>query len=65
MEPGNSLPCLQEPAIGTYPEPDASSPHLHSLYLHDHFNVILPYSHASDENIFIFDVYEEGKIISI
>jgi len=28
MEPKGSLPCSQEPASGTYPKPDASSPHL-------------------------------------
>jgi len=28
MEPEGSLPCLQQPATGPYPEPDASSPHL-------------------------------------
>jgi hypothetical protein len=28
MEPKGSLPCSQEPAIGPYPEPDASSSHL-------------------------------------
>jgi hypothetical protein len=27
MEPKVSLSCLQEPATGSYPEPDASSPH--------------------------------------
>jgi hypothetical protein len=28
MEPKGSLLCSQEPTIGPYPEPDASSPHL-------------------------------------
>jgi hypothetical protein len=32
MEPDGSLPCLQEPAIGPYPEPDAYSPHLPNLF---------------------------------
>jgi len=31
MEIEESLPCSQEPASGPYPEPDASSPHLHTL----------------------------------
>jgi len=30
MEPEISLRCLQEPATGSYPEPDESSPHLPS-----------------------------------
>jgi len=28
MEPKGSFPCLQEPATGPSPEPDASSPQL-------------------------------------
>jgi hypothetical protein len=28
VEPDGSLPCSQQPAIGPYPEPDESSPHL-------------------------------------
>jgi hypothetical protein len=31
MEPKGLLPYRQESATGTYPEPDASSPHLSSL----------------------------------
>jgi hypothetical protein len=37
MEPEGSLPCLQESAIGSYPEPDASSPHLPTLFPKDPF----------------------------
>jgi len=32
METKGSLPCLQEPAIGPYPEPDKSSSHLTTLF---------------------------------
>jgi len=31
MEPECSLPCSQEPIIGPYTDPDASTPHLRSL----------------------------------
>jgi hypothetical protein len=27
MQPESSLPCLQEPSTGPYPEPDQSSPY--------------------------------------
>jgi hypothetical protein len=27
MKPEGSLPCSQEPSIGSYPEPDQSNPH--------------------------------------
>jgi len=32
MEPEDSLPCLQEPTTGHYPEPDATSPHLPTTF---------------------------------
>jgi hypothetical protein len=32
MEPKDSLPCTQEPAIVSYPEPVESSPHPHTLF---------------------------------
>jgi hypothetical protein len=32
MEPEVSLPCSQQPATGPYPELDASSPHLLTLF---------------------------------
>jgi hypothetical protein len=32
METEGSLPSTQEPATGPYPEPDASSPHLPTLF---------------------------------
>jgi len=33
MEPEGSLLCSQESGTGPYPEPDASGPHLHTLFL--------------------------------
>jgi hypothetical protein len=32
MEPEGPLPCLQEPATGTYPNTHESSPHLRILF---------------------------------
>jgi len=32
MEPEGSLPCLQAPTTGPYPESDASFPHLFILF---------------------------------
>jgi len=32
MKPKGSLPCLQETAIGPYPKPYVSSPHLPTLF---------------------------------
>jgi hypothetical protein len=37
MEPEGSLPRSQEAATGPYPEPDASSPHLQTLFLLETF----------------------------
>jgi len=33
MGPEGPLPCSQQPATGTYTEPDGSSPHLPTLFL--------------------------------
>jgi hypothetical protein len=33
MKPQGSLPYSQEPAYGSYPEPDSSSPQLLTLFL--------------------------------
>jgi hypothetical protein len=32
MEPDGPLPCSQQPATGPYPEPDASNPHIPTLF---------------------------------
>jgi len=40
MEPEDSLPCLQEPASGPYLKPHAPSPHLLTLFLKIHSNII-------------------------
>jgi hypothetical protein len=32
MGPDNLLLCSQQPAIGSYPEPDESNPHLPTLF---------------------------------
>jgi hypothetical protein len=32
MEPESSLPCLQKPAAGPYPEPDESIVHFPTLF---------------------------------
>jgi hypothetical protein len=42
VEPGGSLPHLQEPATCPYPEPAQSSPCPPSHFLTIHFNIILP-----------------------
>jgi len=35
MKPKSSSPCSQQPANSPYPEQDASSPHLPTLFLQD------------------------------
>jgi hypothetical protein len=37
MESEGSLPCSQDPAIGPYPDTDASTPHLPTLFPRDTF----------------------------
>jgi hypothetical protein len=41
MEPKHSLPCSQQPAIGPYPEPDASSQKPSTLILIHSFHLRL------------------------
>jgi len=49
MEPGGSLPHLQDRASCPYPEPDESSPCLPSHFLKVRFNVFLPFTLASSK----------------
>jgi hypothetical protein len=37
MEPEGSLPCSQQAATGTYPEQNASSPHVPTVFPKDPF----------------------------
>jgi len=49
MEPDGSLPCTQDPASGPYPEPDAPSLRLPTLFPEICSNVILLSTHWSSE----------------
>jgi hypothetical protein len=40
--PEGSLPCSQKPTTGLYPEPDASSPDLPTLFLYNPFCITFP-----------------------
>jgi len=44
MEPESSLSCPQEPATGPYLEPDASSPHLPTLFSRIHYSITFPFT---------------------
>jgi hypothetical protein len=37
MEPNGSLACSQKPATSPYPEPDASSPQVPTMFPYDPF----------------------------
>jgi len=49
MEPEGSLPRLQSPATGLYPEPDACSPHFFPYFPKTHSNIIIPSTPRSSE----------------
>jgi hypothetical protein len=49
LEPEGSLPCSQEPAAGSDPELDQSSPRHPILFSKIHFNIILPPTPGSSE----------------
>jgi hypothetical protein len=55
IEAEGSLQYSQEPAIGPYPEPDGSSPHLSSCFSNIHFNTILP-----SKNMVFFGLIPSG-----
>jgi len=41
MELEGSLPCLQYPLTGSYPEPDYSNPHPHTMFLWTSFSLFM------------------------
>jgi hypothetical protein len=43
VKPEAAFPCSQEPAIGPYPEPDESRPHISTYFLKIHFNNTIPF----------------------
>jgi hypothetical protein len=40
MEPERSAPCLQDPATGSYPEPDESNWHPKTISFKIYFNIL-------------------------
>jgi len=61
MEPEGSLLCSQEPATGTYPEQDVSSPHPHN-YFKIRSNIILPSTSRSSEWSTPFRFYDQNFV---
>jgi hypothetical protein len=63
MEPEISLPCLQEPAACTCPEPDSSIPHLPILFFHYHFLICakifktVPFLQFSQPNLLCISLF--------
>ena len=52
MEPNGSFPCLQEPAICPYSEPDQSTPCSPSYFLEINPNIIFPYMPGFSKGLF-------------
>jgi len=67
----SSSPCSQQPAIRPYPEPDASSPHLHNIFPNDQCYYHLPiYTHVfrvvSSTTLHYKDVYKStNKVVVV
>jgi hypothetical protein len=59
MESEVSLPCSQEPATGSYPELDESSPHLPTLFSKIHSNGIFQSLSISSEWSLPFRCFEK------
>jgi len=62
MEPEGSLPCSQDPATGSYPEPYASSSHPPTLIPKIHSNVILPLTPKSSEWSLPFRISDQNIV---
>jgi len=60
LEPKGPLPCSQEPVIGTYDDPDESSPHLHIKIT---FNGISPSTYGAAKEPLPFRFC--GKILHV
>jgi hypothetical protein len=60
MELEGSLPCPQEPANGSYSEPDKFSPHISTLCPQIHLNIFLPFTPSSYEWSLAFRFSDQG-----